>query len=174
MPHLIITKNPGHISGCSSRTGNFLPSEIILLSVACKELSKNRPVYQGNDLRGTGIGNLLRRCFEPDKKMFQVACKDEIVRFEAKGKETTIILKSGETYSTIVRLEVFTAKLHDHLFYLANPDNLINLMYMERLNRSAASVVLRNSDTVTITAGAEIQLLELFNKTDIFPDNNND
>ena len=98
---------------------------------------------------------------------FQTVCKDEIVRFESLGEETVIYLNDKSRISTAGELSVFVDALRDYMFCLVSPGNLINLFYMERFTRSAASVILTNSEPVPVSAKAEIEILKLFDRTDL-------
>ena len=143
-----------------------LPPGDALVSAACSHFLARRPIYRCRDLPRKGCkspaeGKDVKGCW------FQAVCKDEIVRIESAGEETVIHLSDKSLISSSAKLKVFAAALKDQMFCLVNPENLINLFYMERLDRPAATVVLTNSEQIPVSEEGVTELTRLFDRTDL-------
>ncbi len=161
MQYLIITEKPVGESNLSLLFDN------LIVTVACKELSSARQVYQDNRSGGDGMKQVSARIPELSGSRFQLLCKDEIIRIEEKQEQSIIFCNDNSTVVSVQNIELFAEHLNPFMFFRVNPYHLVNLMYMERLNRSAASIVLTNSESVPVSAKTEIELLKLFNQTDL-------
>jgi hypothetical protein len=161
MQYLIITEKPVGESNLSLLFDN------LIVTVACKELSSARKIYHDNRPDGDGMNKVSARIPELSGSGFQLLCKDEIIRIEEKQEQSIIFCNDNSTLVSVRDLELFAERLIPFMFFRVNPYHLVNLMYMERLNRSAASIVLTNSESVPVSAKTEIELLKLFNQTDL-------
>ncbi|MGF1587000.1 MAG: hypothetical protein ACFCUM_16900 [Bacteroidales bacterium] len=157
--HILITGNPA-VCGIEG-----LISGDVLVRAACNELVLNRPVYLGSDLPRKG-SDIFVECPDNEDCRFQIVCKDEIVRFESAGEGPVIYLNDKSRISIAGELSVFVGALRDHMFALVSPGNLINLFYIEKFTRSAAKVILTNSELIPVSPDAEIELLKFFDRTD--------
>ena len=160
MQYLIITKKPVGENNLSLLFDN------LIVTVACTELSSARTVYHGNRLGGDSMNQVSAKIPELSGSRFQLLSKDEIIRIEEKKERSIIFCNDNSTVVSVQNLELFAEQLIPFMFFRVSPCHLVNLMYMERLNRSAASIVLTNSESVPVSAKTEIELLKLFNQTD--------
>ena len=160
MQYLFITK-----TNHGDENQKLLPGDVLVKAV-CNEFLVNRPIHRHSDLPRKGNDLFHDRPDEEDCR-YQVVCKDEIVRIEAAVEVTVIHLSDKAQILSSADLPVFADALKDHVFCLVNPENLINLFYMERLDRPAAMVVLTNSEQIPVSADGAAELLRLFDRTDL-------
>lgn len=158
--YILITSSP-----VTCGVDGLAPGDVLVKSV-CNGFLTGRPVYPGSELPRKG-SDIFKECPDNEYCRFQTICKDEIVRFESAGEQTVIFLNDRSRISSALELPVFAGALRDDMFYLVSPGNLINLFYMERLTRSAARVILTNSEPVPVSAKAEIEILKLFDRTEL-------